>query len=441
MAACYVRLAMPDPLLLPSIAMLSGGGLLAARDYLKRRLTGSEDRYMALYGKTEWEASNMDLTIHVPPAADEAFKQTFYERMDRQLVEDREATQLLREEADFSGKRIHFREVPEVTVDDLLKPRPGVYLDAEQKGKIRVVWNHMQTDGVGMWSALRGLFDPNPPLVPYRKVPAPPPLLPEIMALPRTARRLVWRGRLRKNLPDGPLTRGLALWDAKPLRGMKNKLRGSFNLMTSAMVISEVFRRHPDRERLNVGMTAYFPFLEGRNKYGVFLCKVVRGDLGSILQQLTKQTKNPMLNWGTSAAQSWALGRMPDRTFARLVSHYRKQVDVLVSSLPVGREKISMNGIPAVVSCHPWELTLPYYFLLVGTRADLHVSFTSRYEQDESFLDPTKMLPDFVKEKYAHEAFGQEGPHGEDLAASGEHPAPSSRYGEDLLPQIPAPPI
>lgn len=396
---------MVDPLLVPSIAMLSGGGLLAARDYLRRRLQGSEDRYMALYGKEEWEASNMDLTVHFAAAQDASFKAEFLERLERRMAEEPESTQILREEADLSGRKLAFRERPETTVADLLQPRHGVYLDAAQPGKVRVVWNHMQTDGVGMWSALRGLFDPNPPLVPYRKVPAPPPMLPEILALPRTARRLVWRGRLRKSLPDGPLTRGLALWDARPLRALKNKVRAPFNLLTTAMVVSEVFRRHPDKARLHVGMTAYFPFLEGRNKYGVFLCKVKSDDVAGISRQLIEQTKNPMLNWGTASAQSYALGRMPDRAFARLVSHYRKQVDVLISSLPVGREKIGLGGVPAVISCHPWELTLPYYFLLVGTRADLHVSYTSRYAQDEDFLDCTRMLPEHVTERYSHEAF------------------------------------
>jgi hypothetical protein len=389
--------------------MLSGGGLIAAADYLKRRLQGSEDRYMAMYGREEWEASNMDLTVHCAPAADGPFKTEFLNRLDKALREQPETQQLLGEEANFSRRQLSF-DAGEVTVDRLLRPRRGVYLDLDTVGKARVVWNHMQTDGVGMWNALRHLFDPNPPLVPYRTVPAPPPFVPELMALPRTAHRLVWRGRLRKNAPEGTLTRGLALWDARPLRKVKNRLREPFNLITAGMAVGEVFARHPDRDRLNVGMTAYFPFLKGRNKYGVFLCKVKRSDLAGIVAQLKRQTKNHLLNWGTASAQSYALGRMPDQAFARLVSHYRKQVDVLVSSLPVGREKITLGGYPTVISCHPWELTLPYYFLLVGTRADLHVSFTSRYDQDEGFLDPTRMLPEFVTQPYEHEAFAASTP-------------------------------
>ncbi len=383
---------MPDPLLLPSIAMLSGGGLLAARDYLKRRLEGTEDRYMALYGKDEWEASNMDLAIHAPLERYDELKVEFLERLDQLLNRGHEAGALFREEADLGGKKLSFRSQPRIDVQTLLHPRHGVYFDLEQPGRIRVVWNHMQTDGVGMWNALRVLFDPNPPLIPYRNVPPPPPFLPELMALPSTARRLVWRGRLRKNMPDVPLTRGLTTWDTRPLRALKQKIRGSFNLLVSALVVAQVFRRHADRTRLNVGLTAYFPFLKGRNKYGVFLCKVKRGDVPVIFEQLRKQTRSPLRNWGTAAAQSYALGRMPDRAFAKLVSYYRRQVDVLISSLPVGREPVSVSSIPTVLSCHPWELTLPYYFLLIGTRSYLDVSYTSRFNQDERFLDLSKDL-------------------------------------------------
>jgi len=372
--------------------MLSGGGLLAARDYLRHRLEGTEDRYMALYGKDEWEASNMDLTIHAPADRFEDLKKAVLERLVQYLSSNPTKSTLLYEDADLRAKKLEFHRRRTLNVDDLLKPRHGVYFDMDQPNRIRVVWNHMQTDGVGMWSTLREIFDPNPPLIPYRSVPPPPPFLPELMALPSTARRLVWRGRLRKSVPDAPLTRGLTTWETRPLRAYKQKVRGSFNLLVSALVVNQVFQRHEDRKDLNVGMTAYYPFLKGRNKYGVFLCKVKRGDVPFIFEQLRKQTRNPMRNWGTAAAQSYALGRMPDRAFAKLVSYYRRQVDVLISSLPVGRKPVAIASIPTVLSCHPWELTLPYYFLLIGTRTYLDVSYTCRFPQDEDFLNLQNVL-------------------------------------------------
>ncbi len=384
---------MVDPVLVPSIALLTGGGLLAARDYMKRRLVGSEDRYMKLYGKTDWDASNMDLMLHCAPELDEKLKSAFLDRLAKHIAQGPALVPIWHEDADFTGDKLAFEQRSGVHIDELLKPRRGVYLDLSLVGRIRVVWNHMQTDGVGMWNALRPVFDENPPLVSYDDVPKPPPVVPELIALPSVAKRLIWRGRLRKGT-DETLVRGLAQWDADQLRQLKDQLGGgSFNLMTSGLVIAEVFARHPERPELNVGLTAYYPFLEGRNKYGVFLCKVKRGSLDSILAQLAKQTKNRLKGWGMSAAQSYALGRIPDKAFSKLVSYYRSQIDVLISSLPVGTNPITLHDVPVVVSCHPWELTLPYYFLLVGTRHELHVSFTSRYPQDESFVDLDTILP------------------------------------------------
>jgi len=357
-------------------------------DHAKRRLESAEDRYMALYGKEEWEASNMNVSIHVDPAQKGALVDNFLGRLDKELEAQSESTRLFREEADFSRDQLSFRLNTHIRVKDLLKPRRGVYIDLEQPDGIRVVWNHMQTDGVGMWGMLRPLFDENPPLIPYKDVPAPPIAIPELLALPSVARRMTWRSRLRKGIASSSneLTRGVVRWDAAEVRKLRNEVKGPFNLVTSALTLVEVFRRHQDRTSLNVGLTAYFPFLTGRNKYGVLLCKVKRGDLASIVAQLTKQTRHQILNWGRSAAQSFALRQLPDGAFTKVVGYYRRQVDVLISNLPVGRRPIMLGGIPAMISCHPWELTLPYYFLLVGTKQELHVSFTSRYRQDAQFL-------------------------------------------------------
>ncbi|MEO1171858.1 MAG: hypothetical protein AAFX94_07370 [Myxococcota bacterium] len=385
---------MVDPLIIPSIAMLTGGGILAARDYLKRRLHSSEDRYMSMYGKTEWDASNMDLTIHFDAEHDEKVKAHFFSQLARGLREDPDTFHLLTETADVSGETLKFVADPDVSVEELMQPRRGMYFDADRPGEIRMVWNHMQTDGVGMWTTLRTLFDENPPLIPYKDVPIPPPVLPELLAIPSTARRLAWRGKLKKKLQTGPsLQRGLVIWDADSIRTLNGHLGGgSFNILACAIAIHEVFQWHPDRKKLTVGLTAYFPFLEGRNKYGVILCKIRRGSLADIVRRLQRQTKNPIVGWGTASAQSYALGRMPDRAFVRLISYYRKQVDVLVSSLPVGQKPITIQDVPTVIACHPWELTLPYYFLLVGTRHQLHVSYTSRDTREKVFTYPHEKM-------------------------------------------------
>ena len=39
-------------------------------------------------------------------------------------------------------------------VDALYRHRRGVWFDDGQPGRVRVTWSHMQTDGVGIWSAL-----------------------------------------------------------------------------------------------------------------------------------------------------------------------------------------------------------------------------------------------------------------------------------------------
>lgn len=378
---------MPDPILLPSVAALAGGSFFVARDYFQNRLTNTEDRYMALYGQEEWSASNMDLTLHAAPEHDAALKAALVRRLGAHLLSGSPAARMLREVVDPSAGTLAFVEDRGADVDALLSPRQGVYFDLSAVGRVRVVWNHMQTDGVGMWNTLRPLFDENPPIVAFDHVPTPPPLLPELLALPRVARRLAWRGRLRQEAAgDVPLSRGLVRWDADPIRALKAQTGSPFNLLTSAVAVEAVFRRHPEKASLNVGLTAYFPFMAGRNRYSVFLCRVRRSGVDGIASQLHRQLRSPLLNWGTSAAQSYALGRVPDRLFSRVVGYYRRQIDVLVSSLPVGQNPVTLDGVPTQISCHPWELTLPYYFLLVGTRKELSVSYTSRFAQRDGFL-------------------------------------------------------
>jgi hypothetical protein len=251
----------------------------------------------------------------------------------------------------------------------------------------------MQTDGVGMWTTLRPLFDPNPALVPYRDIPSPPPLVPELLALPSVARRLVWRGRLRQAASNGsPLVRGLAIWETRRLREKRHEVRGSFNLLTSATVIHEVFTRHPDRDRLNVGLTAYFPFLEGRNKYGVFLCKVTRRDVaGNRRSARQARRSNPMLNWGQfGGAGVRARDACPTRPSLKRRWLVLSPADRRARLEPArwAESPSRFAGIPAVISCHPVGADAA---VLLPPRRDarqqLHVSFTSRFPQDESFLD------------------------------------------------------
>jgi hypothetical protein len=381
---------MPDPVLLPSLAALTGGGYLFAKNYLNNRLANTEDRYMTMYGSEAWTANNMDLTIHADPAEDHALKGAFRERLANHLLTGGESVQMLRETADTQSGSLNFINDTHVDVDALMKPRQGVYFDCSAPGKIRVIWNHMQTDGVGMWNTLKPLFDENPPIVPFRDVATPPPFLPELMALPKVARHMAWRGKLRRDADQytqtAPKSTGLVRWDAAPIRDLKEQTSTPFNLLTSAVAVHAVFQRHPEKASLTIGLTAYFPYLPGLNRYGVFLCKVRKPSVAGIAQQLHRQVKNPMLNWGATAVQSYALGRVPDRMFSQVIGYYRRQIDVLISSLPVGQRPVSLAGVRTQLSCHPWELTLPYYFLLVGTRSELNVSYSSRFEQGDQFL-------------------------------------------------------
>ena len=55
---------------------------------------------------------------------------------------------------------------------------------------------------------------------------------------------------------------GNAIWDATGIRKKKKDLGAPFNLLTSAIVAHRVFERHPKAEKLNLGLTVFFPFLK-----------------------------------------------------------------------------------------------------------------------------------------------------------------------------------
>lgn len=365
--------------IIPTIALAGTG--LATLDYLRHRFDGSEDRFMAVYGREDWAASNMDLILRAPEGREDELIEVFRRRVAEWASSDDPAAVGLREEVDPAARKLRLHVRQDFCVDDLYRPREGIWFDLSAHGQIRVIWNHIQHDGVGLWSTLKPLFDANAPLLAYGEVKPPPPMVPEAVAIPRTLRRLAWRGTLRKLAPkDAPLHRAFRMWDAAAVRSVKNELDAPFNLVSSALVFSEVFRRHPTTLQLTVGMTAFFPFIRARNRYSVFLCKLKRDSVAGIVRQLAKQLKNPVLNWGTASAQSYVLNRVPEKLFLKVIRYYRSQIDVLVSSLPVGTTPVQMGKIPVQVACHTPQLTLPYYVLLMGTREALHVSATSRFE-------------------------------------------------------------
>ena len=370
-------------LLLPSLAALAGGGVAAAH-YLRHRLTSHEDRFMASYGLDGWEDSNMILSLRFDPAHEDTVKQGLRDRL-RALLDARDPRiQLLRERAEPSPAAIAFVDDVGVDVDALYRHRRGVWFDDGQPGRVRVTWSHMQTDGVGIWSALRPVFDANPPLVTYADVRPPPPFLPELLSAPRLIRRLGVKGSLASAMLD-EVHHGFQVWDAAAVRALRDATGGRFNLLTTALVARAVFARHPEVDRLQLGVTLYFPFLQARNRYGVLTVVVARGSLAAIAETLARQLRSPMLAWGTNSATSAVLRLLPDAAFLDVVGHFRRQIDVLVSNLPVATEPIALAGAPVQIGCHCDVLTVPYYFLLIGTRHELHVSWTARFEHEASF--------------------------------------------------------
>ena len=365
-------------LLIPSLTALGVG--LAFLDYRKRRFFSSEDRYMRLYGKEEWSSNDMDMWVQFDPKHDTIVKETWKERLLDRLAETPE---IYTELADtHGGKLVFFNQDTEV--DQLLKPRNGLYFNLDTPGCIHIVWNHMQMDGVTLWRATRVQYDYNPPLVPYKEVKTPPPLLPELLSSFKLSKQLLTRGSLYREAGEN-ISTGFKLWDAKGIREAKSEFKTPFNLLTSAVAAEICFKRHPKVKKLNLGITVYFPFLKARNRYGVILASVKRGSLESICIQLKKKIPKPMLIWGTTAAQAYAMQRVPDGVFLKLMKYYRKQIDVLISNVPVGQLPISVSNIPVNIACHTRGLSLPYYFLMMGTRDHIHMSYTSLFQQNKEF--------------------------------------------------------
>ena len=171
-------------LLIPALTALSGG--LLFRDYKRRRLQSPEDRYMALYGHEDWGSNNMDIRVHFDPALDEEVKASWQRRLETRLpLED----SILSEIAEVEGDELVFHKVS-TTVQDLLSPRQGIWFDMSQP------WSHSHylEPLTSRWCGTveRGCGRctmKTPPLIPFRSVSAPPPIVPELMGIPQMAKR------------------------------------------------------------------------------------------------------------------------------------------------------------------------------------------------------------------------------------------------------------
>ncbi len=352
---------------------------------------------MALYGHEDWASNNMDMRVHFDPALDEEVKASWIRRLKTRLPLEES---MLSEVAEIVGEELIFHKVP-TSVEDLLKPRQGIWFDMSTPGLIHIIWNHLQVDGVGLWRELREVYDENPPLIPYRSISPPLPIVPEIMGIPEMTKSVTIRGSLHKEMDiDTGVEQHFTMWDGAKIRTFKNQCSAAFgqtvpfNLVTAALVADRIFTRHPTVKKLNLGLTVYFPFLESRNKYGVQIRTVKRDTLQGLVKQLIKRQASPVATWGAAAVQGYALNRVPNKWFMNLMQYFRKQIDVLIANVPVGQVPVTVGEKLVQVSCHTRELSLPYYVLLMGTRGEVHTSMTTRYKQD----DHTRMmeLPELV---------------------------------------------
>ena len=378
-------------MIIGAVMILSYGLYRLWAQYMEQRTKGFEDRYMALYGKKDWDGSNMKLQLTYDPAHDEKVKELFLSRCQASLDCEETCTALYQEEPHFDGDELKFPLLDKVDLETLTDKRQGVRFEIKEPGKIDVIWNHMQADGVRVWRGIRPYFDDNPPILTFKEPKVPVPVLPELLALPKSFKSLGFRSSLKPNKQQ-PLSYGFDKWKTEPIRQIKDSMDASFNLVSTSMLIAEIFRRHPDTDELTVGLTVAFTFLASKNQYGVAMVKVKRGTFQSVYDQVYKQLKNPAKIWGSFSLQTLALSMCSDDFFLKLVDYFRTQIDVLISNLPVGQKIPSVGDVPVEISCYPQELSVNYYFLLLGTREEIHISYTSKFEEKESFLDQESLL-------------------------------------------------
>lgn len=361
--------------------------------YFRQRTRNYEDRYMALYGADDWESCNMELCLSFEQDKDAEVKNAFFTRLSEYLDQLTPFGSLFHEQGCPRGNGVDYIYTPGLTTSELMAPRKGIYFNLDIPGQLNVIWNHIQSDGVRLWRSIKPLFDANAAILEFNNTSMPPAIVPELLSFPST----LWRLRLRSNVSiakDSSLNCGYRLWETNPIKEIKNNNQISFNIVASAMLLAELFRRHPEYRRLTVGITVAFTFLESKNQYGVITLRIKRGSFHEICDQIARRTRHPILVWGSFSVQSYLLYLTPDQLFKKLMTYFRSQIDVLISSLPCGRNPAEIDGIPIKLSCHPKELTIPYYFLLMGTGPHIHLSYTSKFDQDNRFMDQAAILQD-----------------------------------------------
>jgi hypothetical protein len=333
----------------------------------------------------------MELCLSFDRDKDRVVKSLFQQRLAEHLDQADPNGSLFHEKPMLNSKKIDFYYDACTTVQELGFPRKGIYLASDHPGTLSIVWNHIQSDGIRLWQALRPLFDTNSSILDFQPPKMPPAFWPELLAMPTTIKKMFFRYNLEPPEADR-LHYGFKKWDAGPIRKIKGRKKIPTNTVIAALILNELFQRHTDVDRLTVGLTVAFTFLEAKNQYGLITLRIERSDFEGICGQIRKQIKGPMRVWGTFSTQSYLLSFLPDWIFKKVMGYFRGQVDVLISSLPLGRKTAEINGVPITVSCHPKELTIPYYFLLMGAGRQIHMSYTNKFGAEQDFMNQEKVI-------------------------------------------------
>jgi hypothetical protein len=377
------------PILVCSLLLCLG---LLVMDYLRCRTQSYEDRYMAIYGRWNWESCNMVLRLSFGHQHDLKVKSLFQRRLAYHLLRADPDGSLFHEKPRIHAKGIGFYYDAGTDLDELKLPRKGIYLDDNLPGNLSIVWNHIQSDGIRLWRTLKPLFDANEEILDFNPPKVPPAFIPEFLAIPTTIKRMFLRYNL-KSPQSGRLHYGFKMWQTQPIKQIRDRKKiPSFNIVTAALILQELFHRHEDVDRLTVGMTVAFTFLDAKNQYGLITLDIIRCDFDGLCRQIVEQAKHPIRIWGAFSAQTYLLSFFPDWLFKKVINYFRGQLDVLISSLPLGRDAAKINGVPITLSCHPKELTIPYYFLLMGAGPHIHISFTNKYGVARDFMCQDRLI-------------------------------------------------